>query len=318
MRLFLLCISFLFLVSCTKNVDLSFPDVQSEIVVDGRIEMGQPPLIFLTRTQSFNAPLNASALAGIFVHDAIVTVSNGTDTIQLQELCAATLEGEELILAAELLGVTPEDLLEIEYCVYTDLTLSMIGEEGVYYFLDIITAEAQVLRAETLIPQSIPLDSLWFEFWAASDSLGFLHAELSDPASTRNAYRWWAQRTNKYSGTQEQKDFGFIAPIGSVFEDSFFDGLTFEFIYNRGSIANSNKLDDTNEEAGFFKLNDTVTVKFAATTLAVENYISISDDQFVSTGSPFAIPTNLPSNVQGGKGLWAGYAPLFFEVICVP
>ena len=308
----------LFLVSCSRDVELSFPEVPSEIVVDGRIETGQPPLIFLTRTQSFNAPLDPTSLDGLFLNDAIISVSNGTDTVQLVEICAATLSDEEVILAAELLGISPEELSQINYCVYTDLTLTMLGEEGVSYDLSIITADEEKLSASTYIPTAVPLDSLWFELWAGSDSLGFLHAELSDPLDMRNAYRWWAQRTNVYPGTDEQKDFSYIAPVGSVFEDTFFDGLTFEIFYNRGTTVNSNKPDDNNEEAGFYKIHDTVSVKFAATTLEVEAYIAVSDDQLVSTGSPFAIPTNLPSNIIGGRGLWAGYAGLFYEVICEP
>jgi len=308
----------LLFMACSKDVELSFPDVPSEVVVDGRIETGLPPIVFLTRTQSFNAALNSEALEGIFVNDAIVTVSNGQDTIQLQELCASELEGEELILASELLGVAPEDLATINYCVYVDLTLSMLGEEGKTYTLDIQTPNEGVLHAETFIPMAVPLDSLWFELWADSDSLGFLHAEFSDPSGVRNAYRWWAQRTNSYPGAGVMKDFNYIAPIGSVFEDAFFDGLSFEIFYNRGTVSNSNKPDDNNEESGFYKLNDTVSVKFASTILEVEDFISTSDDQLVSVGSPFAIPTNLPSNVLGGRGLWAGYSPLFFQVICVP
>ena len=306
------------IMSCTKDIDLPFPEVPSEIVVDGSIETGQPPIIFLTRTQSFNQPLDPSSLQGLFVNDAIVKVSNGQDTVQLKEFCASDLSAEDLALAAELLGMSEQDLQAINYCVYTDTTFTMLGQEGTPYILDIVTLEGKTLHAETKIPVAVPLDSLWFEFWANSDSLGFIYAELSDPLNERNAYRWWAQRTNSYPGTNVQKDQDYVAPLGSVFEDTFFDGLSFEFFYNRGTVVNSNMEDDNNEEAGFFKLNDVVSVKFATTTLEVEDYIATSDDQLVNNGSPFAVPANLPSNVEGGRGLWAGYAPLFYEVICVP
>jgi hypothetical protein len=305
-------------ISCTKDIELTFPEVPLEIVVDGSIETGQPPIIFLTRTQSFNQSLDPSTLQGLFVNDAVVKVSNGQDTVQLKEFCASDLDGPELAQAAELLGISKQDLQAINYCVYTDTTFTMLGQEGTPYILDISTIEGNTLHAETEIPVAVPLDSLWFEYWANSDSLGFIYAELSDPAGERNAYRWWAQRTNTYPGTNIQKDQDYVAPLGSVFEDTFFDGLSFEFFYNRGTVVNSNKEDDNNEEAGFFKLNDFVSVKFATTTLEVEDYIATSDDQLVNNGSPFAVPANLPTNVEGGRGLWAGYAPLFYEVICVP
>lgn len=307
----------LFFVSCTKDVDIPFPDGETRTVVDGSITLGQPAILFLTRSQSFNEPLDPSALTGIFENDATVMMSNGTDTIQLAELCAGDLSQEEQVIVAEQLGIDPEALASINYCVYTDLFSQMIGEIETDYILDIMTNDGRALSAETRIGTPVALDSLWFEYWAASDSLGFIYAELSDPIDTRNAYRWRAQRINSYSDG-EQKDLGFISPLGSHFEDRFFDGLSFEFVFNRGTISNSNAADDNNEEAGFFKLNDRVVVEFSTTTLDAYNYWVISDDQLVNNGSPFAVPANVPSNVTGGFGLWAGYAPSLDTLICVP
>lgn len=306
-----------FFSTCTKDVEIDFPDVESKVVVDGAIYLDQPPLVFLTKTQSFNDPLDPTSLAGLFENDAVMTISNGTDTVELVEICAANLTEEELTIAAELLGISAEDLSEIDYCIYTDISGEMIGELETDYFLDISTASGNQLHAETRIKTPIPLDSIWFEYWAASDSLGFLHALISDPVDERNAYRWRAQRINSYPNG-EQKDFGMIAPLGSAFEDRFFDGLTFEIIYNRGNVPNSSAEDDNNEEDGFYKENDTVVVEFSATTLAVYDYYTISDDQLVNNGSPFAVPANLPSNVEGGLGLWAGYAPAYDTIVCVP
>ncbi|NNC84092.1 MAG: DUF4249 domain-containing protein [Flavobacteriales bacterium] len=307
----------LFMVSCERDVDIDFPDVESQVVVDGAIFLGEPPLLFLTRTQSFNAPLDPSSLSGLFVNDATVTISNGTDTVPLTEICAEDLSPDELEIAAELLGIAPEDLAQISYCIYTDLSGEMLGELETDYLLEIETIDGQQLDAQTRIGTPIPLDSLWFQFWADSDSLGFIHGWLNDPPGERNAYRWRAQRINSYPNG-EQKDFGMIAPLGSTFEDRFFDGLSFEIFYNRGNVPNSAAEDDNNEEDGFFKLNDTVVVEFSSVPLEVYDYYTISDDQLVNNGSPFAVPTNLPSNVNGGLGLWAGYAPVYDTVICVP
>jgi hypothetical protein len=303
---------------CTKDVDIDFPDTEPVVVVDGSIELGSPPIIFLTRSRSFNEPLGSDALTDIFVNDAIVEVSNGTDTVQLGEICAAQLSMEDLEIAAELLGTDVGTLQSIDYCIYVDTSFSILGELNTTYQLDILTTEGDQLHAETFIREPIPLDSLWFEFWAGSDSLGFIYAELTDPGGEQNAYQWSAQRTNLYPGTEEMKDNGFIEPLGSVFEDRFFDGLNFEFFYNRGQVPNSAKEDDNNEESGFFKLGDTVDVRFATTTIAAYQYYTTSDDQLVNNGSPFAVPANLPSNIEGGIGLWAGYAPVVQEVICIP
>lgn len=302
--------------TCTKDVEIDFPDVESMTVVDGTITLGQPAVVFMTRSQSFNEPLGPNTLGRIFETDADVRLSNGTDTIQLTEICANELSPEELVFVAEQLGVEPEDLTEIAYCVYFDLLGEMVGEEDTEYILDITTADGRTLHAETRITSPVPLDTVWFQYWAGSDSLGFIYGQLQDPPGVSNAYRWRAQRINSYpDGTQ--KDFGMIAPLGSHFEDRFFDGLAFEIFYNRGNVPNSSAEDDNNEEDGFYKTGDTVVVEFSSTTLEAENYWVISDDQLVNNGSPFAVPTNLPSNVEGGLGLWAGYAPSLDTVVCV-
>lgn len=302
--------------ACTKNVEIDFPDSETMTVVDGTINFGEPALLFLTRSQSFNQPLDPSSLTGIFENDAQVLLSNGVDTIQLTEICVSELDPTTLVLVAEQLGIEPEDLQEIEYCAYFDLLNEMPGELNTEYVLDITTADGRILHSETRIGVPIPLDDIWFEFWAGSDSLGFIYADLMDPANVRNAYRWRAQRINKYAdGTQ--KDFGLISPLGSHFEDRFFDGLSFEIFYNRGNVPNSSAEDDNNDEDGFFKLNDTVIVEFSTTTLAANNYWLTSDDQLINNGSPFAVPANLPSNVEGGLGLWAGYASVLDTVVCV-
>ncbi len=306
------------LTNCTKDVEIPFPDTEPIVIVDGQIETGAPPILFLTKSQSFNAPVDPSALADIFENDAMVQVSNGMDTVPLQEFCSSELTPAELELFSDIFGVSEQDLIELNYCLYLDPTFSMVGEEGKEYELMIETQDGQAINAVTRIDPPIPLDSLWFELWATEDTLGFLHGLLDDPAIDRNAYHWEAQRINSYPGTGVMKDFDFVAPLGAVFEDRFFDGLEIEIFYNRGVVFNSNKEDDNNEEAGFFKVGDTVAVKLSSISLETYNYIFESDNQLSTNGSPFAVPNNLPSNVTGGLGLWAGYGPVIDTVICNP
>jgi hypothetical protein len=36
-----------------------------------------------------------------------------------------------------------------------------------------------------------------------------------------------------------------------------------------------------------------------------------------SGGSPFAVPTNIPTNLKGGAlGIWVAYSPYFDTIIC--
>jgi len=230
-----------------------------------------------------------------------VHVSNG------HEICAVDLTPQEQEFVAAQLGVDPDQLAVLNICAYVQVAADgMIGEIGKEYELMITTSGGQQMNALTEIFPPVPLDSIWFETFGSSDSLGFIHAFLADPPNVINAYRWSAQRINLRPGTSESKDAGFVYPTGSAFEDRFFDGLQFEIIYNRGAGANDEE--EPLEEEGFFKDTDTVAIRFASIPIETYEYVNGSDQAASNNGSPFAVPANLPSNVNGGLGLWSGYS----------
>lgn len=142
----------------------------------------------------------------------------------------------------------------------------MIQTPGTTYSLrNIITAgQGEQLSSIAKLPMPIPLDSTWFKVQEDLDSLGWAWAKLSDPDTSGNAYRWFAKRLNK-------DDF-FIAPIGSVFEDRFINGRSFNFPYNRGTIQNSEAEEDNNEEADYYKKGDTIVVKFCTIDFATYEF----------------------------------------------
>jgi hypothetical protein len=96
--------------------------------------------VLLTRSSDYYSTFYLDSIDNFFVHNAIVKISNGTDTILLPELSIDTA------------GVT----------LSAYLGLGMIGEEGKTYSLW-IEAEGKKLSAVTTIPISVPLDSIWYE-----------------------------------------------------------------------------------------------------------------------------------------------------------
>jgi len=297
---------------CTKDVELDFPESESKIVVDGTIEPGSPPFIFLGRSNSFNIGLNPSSLGELLINGANITINDGTEIFQLDEICVSQLSEEQLEVLSENLGISVEELVSIDYCIYTSFEL--LGEVGKSYDLR-VEYENEVLESTTSIVEPVPLDSLWFQT-NASDSLGFIHAQMTDPVGIHNAYRWFAQRINNRPGTNLMKDANFIAPLGSAFDDVFFEGLSFEFFAARGQEVNSTAEDDLNEEAGLFKAGDTVIVKFCSITPESYSFYFILEDQILNNGSPFATPGNIPSNINGGLGVWTGYSPFIDTLVC--
>jgi len=83
-KLVAVSISFLSLVSCTKEVNIDIPGYKEQLVIDGSIETGSVPIVLLSNTNDIYAPTNLDAYLNGFITGAIVTVNDGTNTYQLE------------------------------------------------------------------------------------------------------------------------------------------------------------------------------------------------------------------------------------------
>ena len=272
--------------SCEKDITLDVPLPESKVVVDGYVEIDQPVYVILTRNAPYFSPITPNTLVNSVERGAKVTVSDGTNTEQLIEL-----QGTFDSINVGGLYIAP----------------TMKGNAGKTYALKVITTKGETLTASTYLSLPVPLDSVWFKIQENYDSLGFVWAHLTDPDTMGNCYRWFAKRLNK--------DDAFLAPFGSTFEDKFINGKSFDFAYNRGSIDNSSAIDDNNIEEGFFKVDDTIVVKFCSTDRSVFEFWRDAEGQVSGNGSPFASPSNIHSNIVGGLGLFAGYSSSYDTII---
>jgi hypothetical protein len=308
--------------SCEKEITVDLPVAPEQIVVEGSIEQGQPPVVFLTRSQGYFEPTSITALQDLIVTGAQVFVSNGEVEVQLDEVCSDNVPEDLLPLITEATGFTPEQLQFINLCLYTTSNTAVWGEENTIYDLR-VEVEGKTLTSRTKINNLVELDSVWFEIPGQvdeEDSLGFTYAILTDPDTLGNAYRWFARRINRYPewspNAGEVKDQAFIAPFGSAIDDAFFNGLSFEFGFFRGALPNSTKEDDRNEEAGFYKVGDTVVIRGCVIDRGALAFITSLEDQVASQGSPFASPANIQSNIEGGLGAWIGYGASYDTIVC--
>jgi hypothetical protein len=294
MKQFLYLIVILFvLASCEENISLDLPREDPRVVVDGYVETGLPPYIILSRSSSYFDPINPGALNSFAESGAFVTINDGVKTVQLVEL-------DTIVNGISLKGF---------YAALDSVTKlpTMFGEEGRTYQLTIITKDNQQLSSTAKLQPHIALDSTWFKVQENLDSLGLAWANLTDPDSIGNCYRWMAKRITK--------DDLFLAPLGSAFEDKFINGQSFDFTSVRGQIPNSNKPDDKNIESGLFKKGDTIVLKFCAVDRATFEFWRDAETQMSNNGSPFAVPSNIKSNIFGGLGVFATYSPAYDTII---
>ncbi|MFM2155875.1 MAG: hypothetical protein RL516_624 [Bacteroidota bacterium] len=283
----------IFFSSCEENISLDLPREDPRVVVDGYVETGLPPYVLLSRSSSYFDPINPGALNSFAESGAFVTINDGVKTVQLIEL-------DTVVNGISLKGF---------YAALDSVTNlpTMFGEEGRTYKLTIITKDNQQLSSTAKLQPHIALDSTWFKVQENLDSLGLAWAHLTDPDTIGNYYRWMAKRITK--------DDLFLAPLGSAFEDKFINGQSFDFNALRGQIPNSTKPDDVKEEAGLFKKGDTIIVKFCAVDRGTFEFWRDAETQISNNGSPFAVPSNIKSNITGGLGVFATYSPAYDTII---
>ncbi len=307
------------LVGCEKEITVELPDTPEQFVVEGVIEPGLPPYVILTRTQSYFDPIDQNAIANSYVRGAVVTVDNGNGPVTLDQLCSTSLTDEQRALFAEVTGIDPALLGSVDICVYSTANTAIFGEVGRTYRLH-IEAEGKVLTSVTTIPNPVPLDSVWFQLALQrpdDDSLGLAWGTLTDPDTMGNCYRWMARRISRDEDGNVE-DPTFISPLGNTFQDKYVNNLTFDFSFIRGRQFYSDQPEDSNEEAGFYKVGDTIAVKFLSIGFNEHEFYTSYDENVGSQGDLFGTPVNARSNIDGGLGIWAGWGVYADTIICAP
>jgi hypothetical protein len=310
MNYFKILIGFLVftLISCEKNIDIELEDAERKIVVEGSIEPGQPPFILLTKTEGYFAPVDINSLKNSFVHNAVVTVSNGTNSAQLTEICTDQLDTSLLPAIAELIGVSLEDVKTFGFCLYSTLDQNVFGEVGKSYSLT-VQSEGEILTSNTTIPVPVIMDSYWYKDQPGYSNYGYLWFNINDPEPLGTAYRIYTQRLGK--------DDRFIPANGSVFEDKFFNGLSFEAFIWRGHEVNSNNADDFGETRDYFKQGDTIAIKFCTIDQPHFQFWNTFEIAAFNNGNPFAAPATIATNIEGGLGVWGGYGVSYDTIVAV-
>lgn len=303
-----------FLGSCTKEVKIDIPGYEEKVVIDGRIETGMPPIVLISKTQDIYSPTTLDAFLNGFQSGAIVTVSDGTTTVVLDQICSDNLPPGTEAMAAALFGISVEELANYHLCAYSTFNPAIFGQVGKTYSLK-VELNGEVFTSSTQIVNPTPLTSVyWKQDPGANPGYGYSWADLTDPPGY-DAYLWEVKRINIVDGAT--KDPAFKATFSPVIDDEFFGGQTFSFFYENPNTWDDETVADDNK--GYYKEGDSVVIKFSKIDANVYEFLEKKYMQLGTAGNPFASPTSIPSNIQGGAiGLWAGYSPTFDTLYCVP
>lgn len=264
-------------IACEREITIDLPQAEDQIVVEGWIESDEYPFVLLTRNLPFFGSIDTEDLGSIFVEGATVTVFNGTDTMQLEEYTLDTL-GQ----SATAYGPAFIDILTGK---------AFKGERGKTYNLN-IEAEGKTLSSKTIIPNGFPMDSIWWE--PRQDTMARVFVNFSDPDTVGNYYRYFTQIGDEpmYPG------------FTSVFDDLLVNGQTFVTPVDRGY----DRFGDIDfETIGLYPKGDTITIRIAGIDEAHYNFWQTMESNSQS-GGPFSPIIVVDHNIEGGFGIWGGYA----------
>jgi len=115
--------------------------------VEGTIEPGQPPLVFLTKSQGYFEPTNLNDLDNLIVTGAEVYVTNNGNEVQLTEICSADVPEDLLPLVIELTGFSAEQLRH-STSVCTLLSIKVFGAKQIKFMASALnqTGKHSLLR----------------------------------------------------------------------------------------------------------------------------------------------------------------------------
>ena len=291
--------------SCSKEVKIDIPGFDEQIVIDGSIETGTPAIIFLSNSKDIYAPTDINSYLSGFISGATVTVSNGTITDTLTEICTDNLPAGFESIAAAFFGLPIEQLVNLHLCAY--VSTGLVGEVGKTYSLKVLYND-KIYTSSTKIENPTALDNLFWREQANLPGYGFSWAKITDSPIMGDAYRWEVRNLG---------DLFYSKPFQPFTDDRFYNGKTFEF-----SVENPMSFKDQtieNQYKGYYKLGDTIVVKFSKLGKKEYQFFEKKYNQIYSGGNPFATPTNIPTNIEGGAlGIWAGFSPWYDTLICVP
>lgn len=282
-------------VACEEEFLPEISTDPTDIVVEGYIEAGDqalPPYVILTRSIPFSTEISLETFNNLFVRDAQVTVSNGSTSVNLVELCLSELDPAQQILVAQAFGVDLEDLA-LNVCLYLDPSFSLVGEVGKTYTLE-IRVEDKLLTARTTIPPLVPLDSIQFVDPPGNPPANLLEMRcfVTDPDSLVSFYRYFTSINGE----------AFIPGFNSVTDDVFFDGKRFEFPLAKGEPRNEPIEQET---FGLLTVGDTLTMKWCTIDQAHYNFWNSLEFNAINQG-PFSSYTRVENNINGGLGIWGG------------
>lgn len=276
--------------SCEKSISFTPDNVDELVVVEATIEDGQPPVVILSKSLNYFSEITPELLAGSFINNAEIDVSNGVLTHRLKEYSFNTPDGFTLYYYS-IDSASPGT--------------AFAGQLATNYSLRINTGGKEYTATTTIPALTKTIDSLWWQKSTNNPDTTqvLLMGRASDPPGFGNYIRYFTS-TN---------DEAFYPGLNSVFDDQIVDGKTYSVQVEKGVNRNEEIDFDT---YSYFTRGDSVTVKFTNIDKATFDFWRTMEYSYSSIGNPFSSPTKVISNIKGGAlGYFGGYATQYISLV---
>lgn len=274
----ILVIAFL-LIACVPNIDYNITGYTQKIIVEGSIENGKFPMVYLTLNVPLWKSIDSTNVLENVIRHAKVTISDGEQTEVLTSKWDKT-----------------------KFPPYVYRGTEIVGEEGKSYDLK-VEYGGYTVYSKTFLPYGSKIDSVSYTPSIKSDTLKTISVWLNIDKSKKTAFRFF---------TKKRKDNRFVE-TAFVFNSSLNLSSTNKFNLS----PKPNKTDSSLHEGSFFAIGDTVDIKIMAidsisslffTDLSV--YSTIADNMISGEVKP------LKSNISSpGFGIWYGSAVNYYRCI---
>jgi uncharacterized protein DUF4249 len=291
MKLTALIFCLIFLCSCEKNINFNLKEVPDILVIDASIENGQPPVVVLSKSFNYYSNISAATLDSSFIHNADVSISNGSQIQKLREYSIDSASGFKVYF----------------YSIDSaNIASSFVGKLNTTYSLKVISA-GQEYDATTTVPSIADnIDSLWWKPtpFADDSTEADVFIRSTDPKGLGNYIRYYTK----------VNDGPFLPGQQSVFDDELTDGTTYDLKVTPGIDRNN----PTSFDKNFFHKGDTVTLKLSNIDRGTYKFWLTMEFAYQSIGNPFASPNTVLGNISnGGLGAFCGYASSF-KILYIP
>ena len=306
--------------SCQEEISLELNQAREKLVVEGSIEPGFPPYVILTKNQGYFSKIDTNTYSNLFVKDAIITVSytenNVTEVIELTTEVTDLLGSDTIVIYTVKLD---------EYDFINGLDNYNFSKIGRTYNLNIYW-RGDSITAQTTIPEPTPLDSIWVEKseFGEFDFESEIRAWYSDPAGIQNNLLTktklvsYSENDSLECKSIDKEDF--FLQLLDCGTDILIDGESFEFpipkLDNGFPIGNYRATHYSECENGDSVLinKEIVLIKFCQINEESMRFWRGVVRQAGFNSNPFTEPLNLPSNIDGGLGVWTGFSPTYYKI----